>query len=57
MEGDMGSGELVRNGAGGNMGARPCRVPRAGVRSGASGKEPAYQCRRHGVDPWLGKIP
>ena len=28
-----------------------------GVRSGASGKEPAYQCRRHGVDPWLGKIP
>ena len=27
---------------------------------GASGKEPAYQCRRHkrcGLDPWVGKIP
>ena len=28
--------------------------------SGASGKEPAWQCRRHkrcGFSPWLGKIP
>ena len=24
--------------------------------SGASGKEPACQCRRHGFDPWVGKI-
>ena len=26
---------------------------------GPSGKEPAYQCRRHetGFDPWVGKIP
>ena len=27
---------------------------------GASGKEPACQCRRckrHGFDPWVGKIP
>ena len=22
-----------------------------------SGKEPACQCRRHGFDPWVGKIP
>ena len=24
---------------------------------GASGKEPACQCRRHRFDPWVGKIP
>ena len=24
---------------------------------GASGKEPACQCRRHSFDPWVGKIP
>ena len=31
-----------------------------GFPSGASGKEPACQCRRHktlGFDPWVGKIP
>ena len=31
-----------------------------GCLSGTSGKEPAYQCRRHkrlGFDPWVGKIP
>ena len=31
-----------------------------GFSSGASGKEPACQCRRHkrhGFDPWVGKIP
>ena len=22
-----------------------------------SGKEPACQCRRHGFDPWIGKVP
>ena len=31
-----------------------------GSPGGASGKEPAYQCRRHkrrNFDPWVGKIP
>ena len=31
-----------------------------GGQGGASGKEPACQCRRHkrrGFDPWVGKIP
>ena len=31
-----------------------------GFSAGASGKEPAGQCRRHrrhGFDPWVGKIP
>ena len=31
-----------------------------GCPSGTSGKEHAYQCRRHkrlGFDPWVGKIP
>jgi len=31
-----------------------------GFPGGASGKEPACQCRswkRHGFDPWIGKIP
>ena len=31
-----------------------------GFTGGADGKEPAYQCRRHGrqeFDPWVGKIP
>ena len=31
-----------------------------GFPGGTSGKEPAYQCRRHerhGSDPWVGKIP
>ena len=31
-----------------------------GFLGGASGKEPACQCRRHrihGLDPWVGKIP
>ena len=31
-----------------------------GFPGGASGKEPACQCRRHkrhGLDPWVGKIP
>ena len=33
---------------------------RLGFPGGATGKEPAYQCRRHnrvGFDPWVGKIP
>ena len=33
---------------------------RCGFSGGASGKEPAYQCRRHkrqGFDPWVRKIP
>ena len=29
----------------------------AGFPGGASGKEPACQCRRCGFDPWVGKIP
>jgi len=24
---------------------------------GSAGKEPASRCRRHGFDPWVGKIP
>ena len=35
-------------------------VPFQGFPSGASGKEPVCQCRRHergGFDPWVGKIP
>ena len=31
-----------------------------GFPGGASGKEPAFKCRkhkRHGFDPWIGKIP
>ena len=31
-----------------------------GIPRGTSGKEPAYQCRKHkrcGFDPWVGKIP
>ena len=28
-----------------------------GFRGGASGKEPACQCRRRGFDPWVRKIP
>ena len=28
-----------------------------GFSGGASGKEPAYQCRRHGFHPWVGEIP
>ena len=28
-----------------------------GFLGGASGKESACQCRRHGFDPWVGKIP
>ena len=28
-----------------------------GFLGGASGKEPAYQCRRPGFDPEVGKIP
>ena len=34
-----------------------CNSP-VGLPSGANGKEPAYQCRRHkrlGFDPWVGK--
>ena len=27
------------------------------VHSGSDGKEPACQCRRSGLDPWMGKIP
>ena len=38
-----------------------CRLEQAsGFPAGASGKEPACQCRRpksHGFDPWIGKIP
>ena len=33
---------------------------REGFPGGASGKQPASQCRRHkrcGFDPWVGKIP
>ena len=29
----------------------------SGLPSWISGKESAYQCRRHGFDPWSGKIP
>ena len=35
-------------------------IPFMGFPGGASGKEPACQCRRHkrhGFDPWVGKIP
>ena len=28
-----------------------------GLPSWLSGKESACQCRRHGFDPWVGKIP
>ena len=28
-----------------------------GFSGGASGKESARQCRRHGFNPWVGKIP
>ena len=28
-----------------------------GIPSGASGKESAFQSRRHRFDPWTGKIP
>ena len=28
-----------------------------GFPGGASGKESTCQCRRHGFDPWVGKIP
>ena len=34
--------------------------PFCGSSGDASGKEPTYQCRkhkRHGFDPWVGKIP
>ena len=27
-----------------------------GFPGGASGKEPTCQCRRHGFNPWVGKI-
>ena len=36
------------------------REIRRGFPSGASGREPACQCRRckrHGFNPWVGKIP
>ena len=29
----------------------------SGFPGGSSGKEPACQGRRHGLDPWVGKIP
>ena len=35
-------------------------MPLVGFTGGASGKEPAFQCRRHRrlrFDPWVGKIP
>ena len=32
------------------------RIP-DGFPGGASGKEPTCQCRRHGFDPWVGRIP
>ena len=35
-------------------------MPLVGFPGGASGKEPAFQCRRHRrlrFDPWVGKIP
>ena len=38
----------------------PCFLFLSGFPGGASGKEPACQCRRHkglGFDPWVGKIP
>ena len=28
-----------------------------GFPGGSDGKESACQCRRHGFDPWVGKIP
>ena len=31
--------------------------PLSGIPRWLSGKEPAYQCRRHGFDPWVGRIP
>ena len=42
---------LLNSGAGGDS---------QGFPSGASGKEPTCQCRRHkrrGFEPWVGKIP
>ena len=36
------------------------REEEVGFPGGTSGKEPACQCRRpkrHGFDPWVGKIP
>ena len=35
-------------------------IRKMGFPGGASGKEPAHQCRghkRHGFDPWVRKIP
>ena len=37
-----------------------CHTPNEGFSGGASGKESACQgrrCKRHGFDPWFGKIP
>ena len=28
-----------------------------GFPGGASGKEAGCQCRRHGLSPWVGKVP
>ena len=28
-----------------------------GFPGGISGKEPTSQCRRHGIDPWVGESP
>ena len=33
------------------------RLSPQGSPSGLSGKESTYQCRRHGFNPWVGKIP
>ena len=34
-----------------------CVLEKSGFPSGASGKEPTYQFKRHGFDPWVRKIP
>ena len=45
----------------GDKGSIISSVAKAGVGGcfpgGASGKEPAWQCRRPGFDPWVGMIP
>ena len=33
------------------------RVDLCGLPRGLNGKELACQCRRHGFDPWVGKVP
>ena len=53
-----GAYSLCYTGETNNLIKQPCA--KLGFPGGASGKEPACQCRRHkrhGLDPWVGKIP